>query len=220
MSGFLAVVWCDVAFCVPKLCQHGCVPKWCFELCSKVILLPKPAIFFDLYHPFVANSKAWFTIALPTLSYLGCWEQPSFWVPLCRTWMWLNMAMPPNNGSGLDQSLDGALSVLTNARWVSVTFHDDFLMATGDRLELPELNSILFYSNRIESNWILSSLIKFSCLSSYLTICQSIYPSIHPWICVSIYIPLYNVPFYQPTNLSTYLSIHLSIHLTSIHLAT
>ena len=36
-----------VSFCVPKLCQNGCVPNWCFELCSGVILLPLPAVCLD-----------------------------------------------------------------------------------------------------------------------------------------------------------------------------
>ena len=30
----------NVSFCVPKLSKNSCVPKWCLELCSKVILLP------------------------------------------------------------------------------------------------------------------------------------------------------------------------------------
>ena len=40
MSVWLALFWWYVSFCVP----NGCVPKWRFRLCSKVILLPLPLV--------------------------------------------------------------------------------------------------------------------------------------------------------------------------------
>ena len=70
MCGLFGVVWCDVAFCVPKLCQNGCVPKWCFWLCSKVILLPCSWDMFAYIHAHTYNTPIYTSININKYIYI------------------------------------------------------------------------------------------------------------------------------------------------------